>query len=76
MRGFIERATRQDLPIDVGVPVYYTLPPREELRMGRVARIDGNRAQVIRDGKREYVEVEWCTVAKRELKETRHGNAG
>ncbi len=71
MRGFIERAVRQDLPIDVGVPVYYTLPPREELRMGRVTKFIDGRAVVIRDGRRECVEVEWCTVAKRAYKESR-----
>lgn len=71
MRGFLERAARHDLPVEVGVPVYYTLPPSEELRMGRVAKVIDGRAVVIRDGRRESVEVEWCTVAKRAYKESR-----
>lgn len=75
--GFVfHREVNADLGLKVGYPVYYTLPPDDELRLGRVARIEGNRATVIRDGKREYVDVEWLTVAKRAWKEMRHGDAG
>lgn len=67
--GFVfHREVNADVRIQVGHPVYYTLPPSEELRMGRVSKIHEGRATVIRNGRREYVDVECCTVAKRELK--------
>ena len=68
-RAFTLHATNNpEIVIEVGYPVYYTLPPSDELRLGRVSKIEEGRATVIRNGKREYVDVQWCTIAKRAYK--------
>lgn len=56
-----------EVPITVGVPVYYT--NGNEMFLGRVHRIVGEDVVVIRDGKREMVPLKFVTIAKRAHRE-------
>ena len=75
MRGFVERTLNYVIPIEAGMPVYYLDPTVDEMRLGRVVRVVGTNAIVVRNGKREQVPLSCMAVAKKAYKEEMHGNA-
>ena len=74
MSRHMHRAYNSKLKVEVGRPVYYTVD--DEMRLGRVVRIVGENATVVRDGKREQIPVDRMTVAKRARKEMCDGYVG
>lgn len=72
MNYFLHRESSTDIPIEVGMPVYFRDPLVDELRLGRILKIVDGHAVVLRNGKRERVPVKSLCIAKKAYKDEQY----